>query len=48
MNPDITGFNIYDVDGKELDLNEYRKNERILAKKKLEKNNNFLNLELYK
>lgn len=47
MNPQISGFKIYDENGKELDLNEYRKTEREKAKKVVTKNNNFLDLELY-
>lgn len=47
MNPSAFGFKIYDADGKEMDLNEYRKNEREKAKKSIAKNNNFLDLELY-
>lgn len=47
MNPDITGFKIHDAEGKEVDINEYRKKEREIAKKKIIKNNNFLDLELY-
>lgn len=48
MNPDITGFQIFDANGKEMDLNEYRKSEREVMKKKMIKNNNFLDLELYR
>lgn len=48
MNPSISGFRIYDAEGKELDLNEYRKAERERAKKNITKNNNFLDLDLYK
>ena len=48
MTPSAFGFKIYDANGKQLDLNEYRKTEREKTKKKLAKNNNFLDLELYK
>lgn len=48
MNPSISGYKIYDADGKELNLNEYRKAERERAKKNITKNNNFLDLDLYK
>lgn len=47
MNPSISGFQIFDENKKEIDLNEYRKKERERAKKNVKNHNNFLDLELY-
>ncbi|MGI9651791.1 GLPGLI family protein [Chryseobacterium sp. RLHN22] len=47
ITPQASDFKILDKTGKELDLNEYRKSEREATKRKVEKNNNFLDLSLY-
>jgi len=47
ITPQASDFKILDETGKELDLNEYRKSEREATKRKVEKNNNFLDLSLY-
>ena len=48
MNPQITQFKSYDENGNEIDANAFRKSGREKAKKNLAKNNNFLDLELYR
>lgn len=48
MNPQITQFKSYDENGNEIDANALRKSGREKAKKNLVKNNNFLDLELYR
>lgn len=47
ITPQASDFKILDETGKELDLNEYRKSEREATKRKVKKNNNFLDLSLY-
>ncbi|MCU7618616.1 GLPGLI family protein [Chryseobacterium sp. PBS4-4] len=48
MNPQITQFKSYDENGNEMDANALRKAGTEKAKKNLVKNNNFLDLELYR
>lgn len=48
MNPQITQFKSYDQNGNEMDANAFKKTGTEKAKKNLAKNNNFLDLELYR
>lgn len=48
MNPQITNFKSYDENGNEIDTNAFKKAGREQARKNLVKNNNFLDLDLYK
>jgi hypothetical protein len=48
MNPQITNFKSYDENGNEIDANAFKKAGREKARKNLVKNNNFLDLDLYK
>lgn len=48
MNPQITQFKSYDENGNEMNANAFKKAGTEKAKKILVKNNNFLDLELYK
>ncbi|UFH33254.1 GLPGLI family protein [Chryseobacterium sp. C-71] len=48
MNPQITQFKSYDENGNEMDTNALKKAGTEKAKKNLVKNNNFLDLELYR
>jgi len=48
MNPQIKMISIQDEKGNTINLEELRKNERIQAKKNILRNNNFLDLELYR
>lgn len=48
MNPDILGVRIVDENGREKNMNEVRIQEKEQAKKLIQKQNNFIDLELYK
>ena len=48
MNPDILGVRIVDENGREKNMNEVRIKENEQAKKLIQKQNNFIDLELYK
>lgn len=47
MNPNIMGIKRFDENGKELNINEVRAQEREQARKLLKKSNNFIDLKLY-
>ncbi len=47
MNPNIMVIKRFDENGKELNMNEVRAQEREQARKLLKKRNNFIDLKLY-
>lgn len=48
MNPQISNFKMFDENGKERNMNDVRKEEREQAIMRIKKENNFIDLELYK